>query len=297
MNRRRKVFAVLPTMLTLGNLVCGFGCITISAKLAASDATLPFLKMLGTSAAQQGQGLVIAALLIYVAMLFDAFDGSVARLTNQTSEFGAQLDSLCDVVSFGIAPAFLMLQFARIYAPHELWADQASHLHRLLWVIAALFAVCAALRLARFNSETDEEDSHAEFSGLPSPAAASVVASIPISHQLLVRSTDQATMTVADWLGPLLQLALPLITLATACLMVSRIRYVHAVNHLLRGRRSRGHLIQMVFAFAVVYWQHEIAIPLILCWYAFAPPVRALLAGAVQRVTGTSQPLGPTSEA
>ena len=275
MKPRRKVFAVLPTMLTLGNLVCGFGSITFAAKLVQSDTTLPFSALLGITAAQEGHGLVIAALLIYVAMIFDAFDGSVARLTNQTSEFGANLDSLCDVVSFGIAPAFLMLQFTRIYAPHDLWAAP-GYLQRLLWVIAALYAVCAALRLARFNSETDEEDTHVEFSGLPSPAAASVVASIPISHQLLVRSTDKATVMVADWLGQVLQLSLPLVTLALACLMVTRIRYVHAVNHLLRGRRGRSHMIQLVFALAVIYWQHEIAIPLILCWYAFAPPVRSI---------------------
>jgi len=289
MKSRRKVFAVLPTMLTLGNLVCGFGCITFAAKLGPSDSTLTFAALLGPNAAQEGQGLVIAAVLIYLAMVFDAFDGSVARLTNQTSEFGANLDSLCDVVSFGIAPAFLMLQFTRIYAPHDLWAEQGSQLQRLLWVLAALYAVCAALRLARFNSEVDEVDSHMEFSGLPSPAAASVVASIPISHQLLVRSHDNPTQLVAEWLGPVLQLSLPVVTLALSCLMVSRIPYVHAVNHLLRGRRGRAHMIQLVFALAVIYWQHEIAIPLILCWYAFAPPVkvfcRSLVSGRLHKPT------------
>ena len=285
MNSRRKLFAVFPTMLTLGNLVCGFGSITISAKLVQSDNTLPFLALLGTTAAREGQGLLIAAVLIYVAMIFDAFDGSVARLTNQTSEFGANLDSLCDIVSFGIAPAFLMLQFTRISAPHALWEDPGSHLQRLLFVIAALYAVCAALRLARFNSETDEEDSHQEFSGLPSPAAASVVASIPISYLLLVRSPDPNVVLVAEWPGQALQLALPMVTLAVACLMVSRIRYVHAVNHLLRGRRGRAHMIKLVFALAVVYWQHEVAIPMILCWYAFAPPIRSLFQLVLRRRT------------
>ncbi len=285
MNGHRKLFAVFPTMLTLGNLVCGFGSITISAKLVQSDNTLPFLALLGTTAAREGQGLLIAAVLIYVAMIFDAFDGSVARLTNQTSEFGANLDSLCDIVSFGIAPAFLMLQFTRISAPHALWEDPGSHLQRLLFVIAALYAVCAALRLARFNSETDEEDSHQEFSGLPSPAAASVVASIPISYLLLVRSPDPTVVAVAEWPGQALQLALPMVTLAVACLMVSRIRYVHAVNHLLRGRRGRAHMIKLVFALAVVYWQHEVAIPMILCWYAFAPPIRSLFQLVFRRRT------------
>lgn len=270
MKRRRKMFAVLPTLLTLGNLVCGFGCVTFASKL-------------GPEAAQGGQALLVAAALIYVAMIFDAFDGSVARLTNQTSEFGAILDSLCDMISFGVAPAFLMLQFTRVYHPHSMWAEEGSQLQRLLWVIAVLFVVCAALRLGRFNSETEEEDSHLDFSGLPSPAAAGTLASFPIAHHLLNRAQDDTSREIATWLGPTLQISLPLVTLALACLMVSRIRYSHVVNQLLRGRRGRAHVIQLVFAVAVVYWQHEIAIPLILCWYAFSAPVKAVYREVIQR--------------
>ncbi|MDP7275693.1 MAG: phosphatidylcholine/phosphatidylserine synthase [Planctomycetaceae bacterium] len=262
MNRRRKMFAVLPTLLTLGNLVCGFGCITFAAKLGP-DLTDP------------KQAMLIAASLIYLAMVFDAFDGSVARLTSQTSEFGAILDSLCDMISFGVAPAFLMLQFTRLFdTPHDLWKEPGSQTQRLLWVIAALFAVCAALRLARFNSETDEEDTHSEFSGLPSPAAASVLASFPIAYILLSRPQDQTSREIFDVLGPMLQLFLPLVTLALAGLMVSRIPYPHAVNHLLRGRRGRSHLIQLVFAAAAIYLLHEVAIPVILCSYAFWAPAK-----------------------
>ncbi len=262
MNRRRKMFAVLPTLLTLGNLVCGFGCITFAAKL-------------GPELNDPKQAMLVAASLIYLAMVFDAFDGSVARLTSQTSEFGAILDSLCDMISFGVAPAFLMLQFTRLFdQPHIFWKEPGSQTQRLLWVIAALFAVCAALRLARFNSETDEEDAHSEFSGLPSPAAASVLASFPIAYILLSRPQDETSREIFDVLGPILQLTLPLVTLALAGLMVSRIPYVHAVNHLLRGRRGRSHLIQLVFAAAMIYLLHEVAIPVILCSYAFWSPVK-----------------------
>ena len=97
--KKRKMFAVLPTLLTLGNAACGFGAITFAAKVGPQ---IP-----------AENHLVIAALLIFLAMVFDMLDGSVARLTDQTSEFGAQLDSLCDAVSFGVAPAFLMLHFTR----------------------------------------------------------------------------------------------------------------------------------------------------------------------------------------
>ena len=166
-----RLIAVLPTMLTLGNAACGFGAITFAAKLGPTDLTVA-----------AGGGLfasnpsMVAALLVFLGMLFDMLDGSAARLTKQTSEMGAQLDSLCDAVTFGVAPAFLMLQFVT----RELTDVSGLSFHpRLLWTIAALYTVCAILRLARFNVETEEEDSHEEFSGLPSPAAAGAV----VGHQ------------------------------------------------------------------------------------------------------------------
>ena len=163
MNRREKVFAVLPTMLTLGNAACGFGAITFAAKWSGGDPAL---------------SLFIASCLIFLSMVFDALDGSAARLTKQTSEFGAQLDSLCDAISFGAAPAFLMLQFSQ--------SRDLLHL-RLLWWIAALYVACAVLRLARFNVETDEDDAHDSFSGLPSPAAAGTVRSEEHTSELQSR--------------------------------------------------------------------------------------------------------------
>src|SRR5688572_17078539 len=102
--RPPKLIAVLPTMLTLANGACGFGAITFAAKLGPTDVT-------GSTPVEAVQASLVAASLIFLAMLFDMLDGSVARLMKQTSELGAQLDSLCDAVSFGVAPAFLMLQF------------------------------------------------------------------------------------------------------------------------------------------------------------------------------------------
>lgn len=279
MSRREKVFAVLPTMLTLGNAVCGFGAITFAAKWSGGDAKL---------------SLFIASGLIFLAMVFDALDGSAARLTKQTSEFGAQLDSLCDAISFGAAPAFLMLQFSQSRDFHP----------RFLWWIAALYMSCAVLRLARFNVETDEDDAHDSFSGLPSPAAAGTVASFPIMafgfRHLEDSANDKLWERIATWLDTWTENVLPFVTLAVACLMVSRIRYAHLFNQLVRGRRTRKHLIQVVFAIAVMLVMPQVSFPLFCCWFAFGAPVKALWNESAVRWWRRGQPLpvavgGPTA--
>jgi CDP-diacylglycerol--serine O-phosphatidyltransferase len=272
------MFAVFPTLLTLGNAACGFGAITFAAKVGPDPAG--------------EHDLFLSAVLIFLAMLFDMLDGSVARWAKQTSEFGAQLDSLCDAVSFGVAPAFLMLRI--IHSMESATDPNALQLgthfqpfftywSRLLWVIGALFALCAVLRLARFNVETDEDDSHNYFSGLPSPAAAATVASFPIALKELrerALAPGGQGQAIAEWLIPVIHLVLPLITLAVAILMVSRFKYAHVFNQV-RGQRSRLHVIQIVFLLAIVFLLRE-AMPLLFCVFAFTPPVRS----AWREVTG-----------
>jgi len=267
--RHRKVFAVVPTLLTLCNAACGFGAISIAAKVGPDHF--------------QGVELITAAYLIFLAMIFDALDGSAARLTNQTSDFGAQLDSLCDAISFGVAPAFIMLQL--VHRDHHLMdtlANAPFNYHpRILWAIAVLFMWCALLRLGRFTVETDEEDSHDFFSGLPSPAAAGVVASFPIAvkelkAQLSAEGAVSWAQPAADFLLPALVILLPLITLAVAMLMVSRIRYAHLFNQMIRGRRSRKQMLQIVFAMVLVFVVNEMALPVLFCVFAFSSPVRAV---------------------
>jgi len=287
--KRTKMFAVFPTLLTLGNAACGFGAITFAAKVGPDSA---------------GEyDLFLSAVLIFLAMLFDMLDGSVARWAKQTSEFGAQLDSLCDAVSFGVAPAFLML---RIIHSMESAADAGvltlvphfqpffTYWSRLLWVIGALFVLCAVLRLARFNVETDEDDSHNYFSGLPSPAAAATVASFPIAlKELRARAlvTGGQGQAIAEWLIPVIHLVLPLVTLAVAILMVSRFKYAHVFNQV-RGQRSRTHVIQILFLLAIVFLLRE-AMPLLFCVFAFTPPVRS----AWREITGRKmyKSIGPES--
>lgn len=278
--KKRKLIAVFPTLLTLGNAACGFGAITYAAKVGpeyldhTSSVGGGLTRMLsttpGTFNSFDNQHLFIAAVLIFVAMLFDALDGSAARWTNQTSEFGAQLDSLCDAISFGIAPAFLMLQMVQFRTDYH---------PRLLWVIALLFAVCTILRLARFNVETDEEDSHEGFSGLPSPAAAGTVASFLIAMRGLYKLADtepgSMSQSVSQWLIPAIEWSLPWITFSVAILMVSRIHYTHVFNQLFTGQRSRRHVLQLVFSFALIFLVRELAIPVLFCYFAFSSPIRA----------------------
>jgi len=219
---RPKAFAVLPTLLTLANAVCGFGAIAFASGWAGYEpATAQF----------------VAGCLILLAMLFDGLDGAAARWAGQTSRFGAELDSLCDAISFGAAPAFVMLALAKF--------EQVGIPSRLLFVAASLYVVGAVLRLARFNvepppaPEVAAEEKAKGFTGLPSPAAASVVASFPIAlfgPQLVSDAEVSASAALMDlWAARLL----PLVTFGVALLMVSRVRYAHLFKQLLRRGRNR----------------------------------------------------------
>lgn len=253
-NRRAKVFAVLPTLLTLGNAVCGFAAITYAAKWTS---------------AEPGQSLLIASSFIFLAMVFDALDGGAARWANRTSEFGAELDSLCDAISFGVAPAFIMWQYCQT----------SEYPTRLLWAIGALYAVCAVLRLARFNVETDDDDDHSFFSGLPSPAAAGTVASFPLmvfAHQYLdAPQTPVFVDRLIRYFIPASVEVLPIITLTVACLMVSQIRFPHLFNQLTRKKRDARYVIFIVFALALVFVLPQLAMPVLFTWYALSSPIRA----------------------
>ena len=261
-----RLIAVFPTLLTLGNGACGFAAITFAAKVTQNTVDMP------------GHGpLFFSALLIFGGMLFDMFDGAAARLTGQTSELGAELDSLCDAITFGVAPAFLMLQFVnfQLLEGYE-YSLPFIYISRVVWTIAALYMLCAVLRLARFNIETDEDDAHDSFSGLPSPAAAGAVAAFPIAMPELLDLAQRGNMTatrVANFLIPSVKIILPLVCLAVAMLMVSRIRYPHFGTQIIRGRGPRRTIIQFVFAAAAEAAVHELVVPLAFCYFAFGAPI------------------------
>lgn len=148
---RRGVY-LLPSMFTMANLFCGYACVIYAMRAHAA-----------TEPDARAMAFATAAVFIGVAALVDMLDGRIARMTGTTSEFGMELDSLADIVSFGLGPA--ILAFA--------WGLEP--LGRLGWAGAFLYVTCAALRLARFNIQTGSVDKR-YFVGMPSPAAAAVIA-------------------------------------------------------------------------------------------------------------------------
>jgi CDP-diacylglycerol--serine O-phosphatidyltransferase len=134
---------------------------------------------------------------------------------------------------------------------------------------------CAAIRLARFNVENEEDESaHMSFVGLPSPAAAGVIASLVIFHQETV--PDFLTHPGRDWTGGLVSFllddlviyALPVLAIGLAVLMVSRIRYSHVINQYIRGKKPFAHLIRALLFFGLVIWSRQVALVVIFCGFA-----------------------------
>ncbi|MFO0790188.1 MAG: CDP-diacylglycerol--serine O-phosphatidyltransferase [Pirellulales bacterium] len=278
-----RAIAVLPTLFTLGNLICGFFAIVVLARIEKPTDTTQFapapkieFKMQSAQEIRQSardlidsddptHNLMLCGALILLAMIFDAVDGQVARITRGQSDFGAQLDSLCDLVSFGLAPAILLVKMC----------PQFTSLHNdAIWMIAAVFACCAALRLARFNVETDDEDDHSMFAGLPTPAAAATIASFAMLSYFLRNETNVVThenFVTYDWW---MQRIVPFFAIVIAILMVSRVPYPHPLTQFVRGQRSFAHLVAIIFAVSAILIVRNYAIPLLCVLFVLAPPVR-----------------------
>jgi CDP-diacylglycerol--serine O-phosphatidyltransferase len=254
-----KKIAIVPTLLTLGNGVCGFAAIANASKIGSIDVGA------GTDPYFAAAGWYILA-----AMVFDMLDGYVARLSKSASKFGGELDSLCDAISFGVAPAFLLLKLGPGWQPQPI-------LHQALAGIAALYMVCAVLRLARFNVDnTPDPASHKRFRGLPSPGAAGCLASLAILRGELPRKlalhvgSDFDPEAVRRWI----EVLAPLGAVMVALLMVSRVPYPHVTKQMLRGRRHFGHLIQVILLVFVILLVRELALVLIFWVYALGIALR-----------------------
>jgi CDP-diacylglycerol--serine O-phosphatidyltransferase len=196
-NVRERGIYVLPSLFTTGGLFAGFYALI---------------------AAVQGR-FELAAWALIVAAVFDMLDGRVARLLHAESEFGAQYDSLCDMLSFGIAPAVLVY----------LWA--LVPLHKPGWLAAFLVAACAALRLARFNVQLDVQDKRF-FNGLPTPATAMLIATAVLFHE------DHGVQPL-PWLWFAISVAL-------AWLMVSRVPFFAGKDVDLKQRHPAVLLLAML---------------------------------------------------
>jgi CDP-diacylglycerol--serine O-phosphatidyltransferase len=251
--QRLKYIAILPSLITIINGVCGFAAIVFAGKGAKFG--------LG-----QFSYFAMSGYMILLAMIADMLDGRLARMHQSTSSFGGQLDSLCDIISFGVAPAFLMLKVLeyKLAGFAELNVAFANFLQRFIWLAAAGYISCAAIRLARFNVENEEDESaHMSFVGLPTPAAAGVIVSLVILHQDLI-ILHQETLSSLN----VIIYALPFLALGAAVLMVSRIRYPHILNQYLKGKKPFEYLIRVLLLLAFVIWNIQAALVLIFCGFA-----------------------------
>jgi CDP-diacylglycerol---serine O-phosphatidyltransferase len=161
----------IPNLFTLLNLV--FGCVAIIFILQTGE-SIVYVSSVGVTEINLPEKITWGCLFIFMAAVVDFLDGFVARLFKASSEMGKQLDSLADVVSFGVAPGLIMYQLLRIsFAKEEDGLDTS-----VMWILPALLIPCAAAwRLAKFNIDTEQQYS---FKGLPTPAAGLVVASLPL---------------------------------------------------------------------------------------------------------------------
>lgn len=204
----------LPNLMTAGNLFCGFIAVIkcIQARLITDAGEYASLHGNLSSIELYTQ----AVWFILLAVVFDMLDGRLARWGGRTSLFGAEFDSLADVISFGVAPALMV--FFLILAPR----GDYQWFRELGWFIAFIYLLCGAVRLARFNVITNpllhrgEAESHKDFVGLPIPAAAGTVASLVLLLLNLAANARELRQ---------LTLALPLLLILVAMLMVSTVRY------------------------------------------------------------------------
>ncbi|MFQ5354939.1 MAG: CDP-diacylglycerol--serine O-phosphatidyltransferase [Mariprofundaceae bacterium] len=224
---RAKGVYVLPSMFTTAGLFAGF-----YALIAAIQSHFE-----------------IAAWALIIAIVFDVLDGRVARLLHAESKFGAEYDSLCDMVSFGIAPAVLVY----------MWA--LTPLHKPGWLAAFLIAACAALRLARFNTEHDNDDIRF-FQGLPTPAAAAMIATSVLLYE------DQGAEP-SSWLWFIVSVLL-------AYLMVSRVRFFAAKNVDLKRQRPFAFIIIMIAVFVLIVANPHLNLFLIALAYCLSGPILSL---------------------
>jgi CDP-diacylglycerol--serine O-phosphatidyltransferase len=210
----RKGIYILPNSLTLCGMFCGFYAILASFKA----------------------NFVYAAWAILIAIIFDGLDGWVARLTNSTTKFGVELDSLSDLVAFGVAPAVLIYSWGNLHA-----------FGRVGWGAAFLYVICGALRLARYNVQMGTTESKA-FTGLPIPGAGTVVASLVLFYSDLFGTMEGRNYVV---------LFLPFLL---AALMVSTLKF-HGLKEInFKERKPFWLLVVIVVALVLIFIYPEIVL-------------------------------------
>lgn len=258
-----KKVSALPTLITLGNLLSGFAAITFAMRAASVTSIARIGRTLEGLLSSELEffynNILCASLLIGLAMLCDLFDGRVARVTKSTSRFGEEMDSLADLVSFGVAPAFIV----------KVLIDAHGFPRYYGWVLVAVFVACGALRLARYNVESAGESSEI-FNGLPIPAAAGAAVSWVVLWHALAAGELKDLIVGGRSLSWLIAYALPFYVFALGPLMTSRVRYLHLGKKLLKGEKTFPQLVGIVLVIALLALQPEVMVALAFNAYAVA---------------------------
>ncbi|HVB98556.1 MAG TPA: CDP-diacylglycerol--serine O-phosphatidyltransferase [Candidatus Dormibacteraeota bacterium] len=241
--RRGRGIYLLPSILTLGSLLCGYYAIWTTFKGTMAD-------------------LDNAAKAIGLAIVFDMLDGFIARITHTDSEVGKQFDSLADVISFGVAPALLAFAWG-VSGLLVTSAPEGLQVYRLGWLVGFAFLLCCAWRLARFNIQGMAPERSRYFVGLPTPAAAGMIAAM----------VHAVKYPLDTWWVSLLWLGL---VLALAVLMASNVRYVGFKEILWQKRHSSLSFILMGLLIAAIVLYSEVVLLTIASLY--------LLSGMVSRL-------------
>jgi len=287
--QRLKYIVILPSLITILNGIFGFAAIVFAGKgsgVIPADSKIPFFTFGSTTY------FAMSGYMILVAMIADMLDGQLARRVKSTSSFGGQLDSLCDIISFGVAPAYLMLNVLENELASIGLSDE-TFLQRFVWLSAAAYISCAAIRLARFNVENEEDESaHMSFMGLPTPAAAGVIVSLIIFHQETIPTF--AIICV-----------LPFFALGISILMIGRIRYPHILNQYLRGKKPFAYLIRVLLLLLALVFFVQTALVVIFCgfaansfmkWLYFRVPISRILSKLRHEVGGDKDQLVPAAQ-
>jgi CDP-diacylglycerol--serine O-phosphatidyltransferase len=218
----KKGIYIIPSLFTCGNMVCGY-----LSMISSIDGN--FTK---------------AAWLLILAISFDMMDGRIARITKTTSEFGVQMDSLSDLVSFGIAPSIMMYQLV------------LNTMGKTGIAVAVLFVLCSALRLAKFNIKINDDIIHNSFMGLPTPASAGLLISFILSYELFISGPGQSltykTIPILMKNMPMFFKIMPIVMVILSLLMVSNIPYISFKNLKLSKPKAFRLLILIVLILSLV---------------------------------------------
>jgi len=238
---RKGVAYLLPSLMTAGNLFCGFMAVLqiIQGSLLQASDDSAWIQHYQTS-----------LLWILGAFIFDMLDGRVARLGGHESAFGREFDSLADVISFGIAPALLVFKIVLAELPA-----------RLGWMIAFVYLVCGAMRLARFNTlalHPEPANRTKDFSGFPIPAAAGLVASVT----LLLLKYYESERVIGNF-----KYALAALLLFLSFMMFSKVSYPSFKTIDWRSQRPLPRMLLIVAALALIVQTYQYSLALLFCGY------------------------------